>query len=152
MIDLQVTPTKHGYDRITINGEEAIRLTSPKNSPTGESGGVRSVYLTSEYVYKYGSVAEAQLFIEEQDRKYFAPVILADINRTWVVQKRIDCIPNLATPEHWEEIQAIRDKYNIDDVSYKDDGTWGTLVERNTHNWIVDKNGIPVIFDYQFFW
>jgi hypothetical protein len=149
MIDLIIDEDSYtGEDTVIINGEKAIRIDDPSKSPTAESGGMRDVYMTSKYVYKKGYVGqEADLIPSQRDRKYFAQVVLVDIHRNWVVQKRVDCVPNFATESQWKLIEKIADKYDISDVSWTSD-TWGNKVNRNTHNWIVNKRGIPVIFDY----
>lgn len=135
---------------IKVNGETATHVYDLGESPTGESGGMRDVYLTSTHVVKVGGIGEAYLKIDPDDQKHFAKTVLVDINQEWLIQERIDCVPNLCLKQDYDVIQKLCEKYNIGDVSWTFD-TWKGfgVPERNTHNWITDKNGIPVIFDYE---
>jgi hypothetical protein len=135
-------------NEVVINGEIAVQLTEAKDSPTNEAGGMREVYLTSQYVFKRGSINEGRLFIEPEDRKHFAAIVLVDIQQRWVIQARVDCSPRMCTKSEYKIIKQMCQKYNIYDVSWTSE-VWGTKVLRNTHNWITDNNGVPVIFDYE---
>lgn len=131
-----------------INGERAKPVRSPDDSPTGESGGCREVYITSEFVFKYDGIDEATLDIDEEDRKHFAMVVLADIERNWVIMERVNCVPRMCSREEFAVVAGVCRKYGINDIAWTDT-FWGHGEnKRNTHNWIVDNNGIPVIFDY----
>ena len=166
MLDVEIR--KHAYsEKIFINGEEAWPLHDSYESPTGESGRSRLVYMTSTHVFKKGGIGEAFLNIDEEDQKHFAKVTLVDIKRNWLVMERLNCKPTMCTAEQYEVVRNLCEKYNIYDVSWTD-GVWGvdgmTRSDipdsdeeysedfghpRNTHNWIVDNNGVPVIFDYE---
>jgi hypothetical protein len=133
--------------RMIMDGQPLTPLTSD-TSPTGYVGYCRDVYLAGDYVIKWGGslchLNEAGLFIEEEDRKYFAEVVYVSLDKSWYAMKRINCVPDPSiNSEHAAAIHRIIRKYEIDDVFY-------FPCTKRAKNWTVDVNGNPMIFDYDF--
>jgi hypothetical protein len=137
---------------VTLNGKRAKRVRFGKRSPTGDHGGYSktAVFFTDDYVIKFGQINEASIEFDKKDRKHFAEVVYADINKQWYVQKRVDCVPNAeVTEKQYDLVQRLGRKYKIWDLHTQTSGKYvrGTNYLMGL-NWTVDKNGIPVIFDY----
>jgi hypothetical protein len=133
---------RHPYREVILNGELCERI-DDSNSPTGHRGWTRSVFMHDDYIVKIGSIGEAFMMIEEKDRGNFAEVVLVDINKRWIVQKRVNVADWYELDERWSKVLNLARQYDIGDVAYKRyEG------EKVTHNWTVDTNGNPVIFDY----
>lgn len=148
--DIHVEPIdKYPYHSVVLNGEK-LKHVNDGNSPTGVSGKIRYVFVSEDYVVKIGSIGESKVDIALEDKAFFAETVLVDIEAHWLVQKRIKCVPNAGASEaDWQQILGIIQKYDIGDVCfrYDEDFSEGTKV---CHNWIVDINGQPVIFDYDY--
>jgi hypothetical protein len=71
--------------------------------------------------------------IEEQDKKYFQPIIDSGIN--WIAQELIEFSPLPFNRDAWKIIQAIAKKYHLVDID-------------PTKNWGMRLDGTPVIYDY----
>jgi hypothetical protein len=127
-----------------IINDEILSVIDFKNSPTGKTGNTRRVFIGKNYVVKFGGhLGEAFLEIEPEDRDYFAEVVLVDIDRRWLVQRRVNCVPNFEHSwDEWTEVLEMAQKYDVGDVAY--------LQGYEPHNWAVDISGQPVIFDYDF--
>lgn len=130
------------YREVFLNGELCEHV-DDSNSPTGHSGFTRSVFMHDKYIVKVGSIGEAYMMIDEKDRDSFAKVVLVDINRRWIVQERIDVAEWYELDERWGKVLSLAQQYDIGDVAYK----W-YYGEKVSHNWTVDVNGNPIIFDY----
>lgn len=137
--------------KVFLDGKELPHVTE-SNSPTGEIGCSKSVFVSDDYVVKVGTCTEAKFEPEAEDRKHFAEVVYADIDMNWYVQKRVNCLPNAPfTPEQGAKICQLAQKYRLEDVytvAAEEDEINGGV--EWTHNWIPDINGVPVIFDYDF--
>lgn len=109
----------------------------------------RDVAIFDEVVVKYGNrrfnwdqnKAEAALWRKVKktpDAKYFAPVLSSDRKGRWVIMARIYPLNREPTDKERAKILRLGKRYNLRDLSRRDDGT---------HNWFVTENG-PVIIDY----
>src|SRR5687767_6640980 len=96
-----------------INGELAIEIENCESSPTGESGGTRAVFLTSEYVLKFDSEREHRFNYALEDAKHFAEVVYVSIYEEWLIQKRVQCVPHRCSKKSWKVIETLAQKYNL---------------------------------------
>lgn len=135
--------------KIVVNGQQAVQVTS-ENSPAGETGSTRKVFITDNFVIKLGSIGDAKLFIHEEDRQNFALVRLADIHKKWLIQDRVDCIPYAPlNDEQKNTMLRLRDKYDLSDVCVVPAGRYNEPANQEwAHNWTPDIHGVPVIYDY----
>ena len=141
---------------VVINGEKLLLLKEPKDSPTGETGG-RDVYIGSHFVVKDArSNWEYHREFKPEDQKHFAPVLFVSLDRTWYIQERVDCERHAEfTDEDWNKIQELMRKYNLSDMTIVEGGKHplnydGSPDRMWAHNWTVNRQGTPVIFDYVF--
>lgn len=143
-----VKTEQYPYYEVALNGQPLQAITNDSNSPTGRSGCVRRTFIGDDYVVKIGSIGEASLEIEEKDKSYFAEVVLVSIDREWLIQKRVNCIPNQSVSSmDWEDVLSLIQKYNVGDVCYQvDEYGFGPT----PHNWTVDVSGQPIVFDYDY--
>jgi hypothetical protein len=131
---------------VSIDGKTLFSLTC-SNSPNGIQGTRGPCFINDEYVVKSWSSSysemrgEATLFIQPEDRKYFAETVLVGIERDYVVQKRVFFHPQLAKLSHQRILDSMLEKYDIRDVS-----TSYTCM----YNCTVDEDGIPKIYDYEY--
>lgn len=125
-----------------------------KDTPTGGHSGINKfVFVFANHVVKfprYGGLGEVRREYAEADKKHFAEVVYASLDKRWYVQKRIECVPNArVTDENFKVIRAILQKYNINDVSTTNARYYGAGESITIgHNWTVDINGNEVIYDY----
>lgn len=147
-----------------LGDQELKRIDLDCESPTGESGSVKHVYATDHFVIKSRKefrtgrcqvMGEVRFECEPEDQKHFAKVIYASIDRNWYVQERVSCVPCApATKEQAVFVRALGDKYDINDISSSYDEGRGPFsndpwcYHHPTHNWTIDLNGTPIIFDY----
>jgi len=136
---------------VTVDGKRAKRVRFGKRSPTGNHGGYsKIVFFTDTHVIKFGQMGEAYLEIQEEDRKHFAEVVYVSIDRLWYVQKKVDCEQNAeVTLGQLDLVESLGHKYGFGDLGTIDSARYvhGTNYLMGL-NWTVDRNGIPVIFDY----
>lgn len=147
--DIRVCPQNRSpYFSVYLNGQRGTAVVNSASSPTGAAGSVRSVFVFDKYIVKVGSIGEAYLDIKPWDEHFFAKVVLVDVNKQWLIQERINCVPNQrADEDDWESVMEMAQKYDIGDVCFQ----YNTLgEERKAHNWTVDINGQPIIFDYDY--
>ena len=139
---LPVTDELNEIVNFEIDGIRCEKL-NDKNSPNGYRGGTCYAFMHPEYVVKLsGSLrGEAKLFIEPEDRKYFAETVFVSLQKNFIVQKRVSFAPRLATREHQHILTEIAEKYNIGDI---------TTNFRSMFNCTVDETGTPKIFDYDY--
>lgn len=131
------------YDFV-IDGVEC-ELMSDSNSPTHVSGMTGQCYLHPDYIIKVSDSlnprGEIALDIEPHDQKYFAMTIFVSLDRSFLVQERIEFANYLVTKRHEEKLLSLVNKYCIGDVSpYKN----------SLFNCGIDTDGIPRIYDYEF--
>lgn len=141
---LRIDETPNGTE-VYIN-EIPLERVRNHNSPTGRAGVIRQTFMSDEYIVKFGSVGESRLVIDEEDRQYFAETVYVDINRQWLVQRRIHCekSPKL-TRLQVEAVYRMAVKYKLDDVYIFDSSE-----RTEAKNWIPDIFGVPKIFDYDY--
>lgn len=144
----KIVMDEFGYpETVELNGVE-LPSVAECDSPTGEHGCCKDVYIGDDYVVKFGNMVEAEFLPEERHRKHFALVVFADINREWYIQERVNCVPNAPfTHVECELINDLAYYYAIGDLSCNLCEDFGDS-RHETHNWINDINGIPVIYDY----
>lgn len=144
---------------VEVNGQRFTEIVNEGDSPIGETGCEKRVFVGEQYVVKFRNKfaydgaewAEYNFEPEPEDVKHFAKVVFVDINQRWYVQERVDCIPNAPiTKEQDAFIMALGEKYSLEDLSsyISSNGYWD--YNNVSHNWTIDIHGIPIIFDYDF--
>lgn len=132
--------------RVFLNDEQ-LSLVDKDNSPTGKEGMMKEVFVGEKHVVKFASMEEADLDIDPDDRKYFALVVLVDIDRRWYVQERVDCVPFAeVTEEDLNTVLDLADKYGFDDVDFCYRSTEN---RKFGHNFTKDRFGQVKIYDYE---
>jgi len=136
--------------KVMWNGKKGVRVTQG-NSPTGGHAGInKDVYFFDDYVVKFGALSEVKKFINAEDRKHFAEVVYASLDKKWYVQKRVQCIPNAEiNDDQFSKILHIACKYDIYDISTLRASSYGSTSNHQIgHNWTLDIEGNEVIYDY----
>jgi hypothetical protein len=143
--------------RVTVNGQEFALIDRYEGvrSPTGTFGCTRWVYIGDDFVVKikgkntsYDAMGDVKLFIAPEDQKHFALIVYVDINKQWFVQERVNCVPNIEpSDEDRSLLRTLQQKYGIADLAGLDQAG---LFGGDLHNWTVDINGTPIIYDYDF--
>ena len=139
------------YDNSVIAvylNRESLPIVDSDNSPTGKQGMIKTVFVGEKYVVKTGGyMSEVGMYIDEEDRKYFAMVVYADIDGQWYVQERVDCVPFAeVSKDDLDTVLDLADKYEFDDVDfcYK-----STKTRKFGHNFTKDRFGQVKIYDYE---